>query len=333
MPVPLLFQARRWESFPRAEPILVGTFPTVKQRAMLNAYRPTGGRRREPEGSGVDRALKNAVRAIFAPIVHYLIRRGITYPAVTEMLKEVYIRAAEQSDSAEQETLSDSRVSLLTGIHRKDVKRLRRPVHAGGRGQILRPGANLAARTVAAWVSTPRFLDRNGQPLELPRRSTSRRPSFETLVQGIRADVRAGVILEDLVRVGVATVEDGHVRLLKHAYVSALPEDKLAYLGTNVGDHLRSALHNIDGSGVPFLERAVYYDAIADQELEAARPALTQLAETFLRDANQRLMPLSEAAPAGPFPGSRRMRFGVYYYEEPTPTGARARSPDPDHHE
>ena len=275
-----------------------------------------GGRGLGHRGMIVDAALKTAIQTILAPLVRYLIGRGVTYPALSEVLKEAYIGAAERHDGADPDTVSDSRMSLLTGIHRKDVKRLRTQARAGIKPQVLRPGANLAARAVAAWVSLPRYLDHDGHPRTLLRRAANSRVSFETLVRAIKADVRPSVILEELVRVGVATVEGDTVRLLKTAYVSALPEDRLAFLGANVGDHLSSALHNISGHGEVFLERAVYYEVIAREDLAAVRPALTQLSEAFLRQANQRVMPLNEAARAAPSPDGRRMRLGIYYYEE-----------------
>ncbi len=283
---------------------------------MLDLNRPMGGRGLGHRGMIVDAALKTAIRTILSPLVRYLIGRGVTYPALSEVLKEAYIGAAERHDGADPGTVSDSRMSLLTGIHRKDVKRLRTQARAGTKPQVLRPGANLAARAVAAWVSLPRYLDRDGHPRMLLRRAANSRVSFETLVRAIKADVRPSVILEELVRVGVATVEGDTVRLLKTAYVSALPEDRLAFLGANVGDHLASALHNISGHGEVFLERAVYYEVIAREDLAAVRPALTQLSEAFLRQANQRVMPLNEAARAAPSPDGRRMRLGIYYYEE-----------------
>ncbi len=237
------------------------------------------------------------------------------------MLKEAYIDAAEQHDNA-ADPITDSRVSLLSGIHRKDVKRLRTQARAGARSQALRPGASLAVRAVAAWVSLPRYLDRDGRPRALPRRTTAGRVSFEALVRAIKADVRPNVILEELVQVGVATVEGDTVRLLKTAYVSGLPEDKLAFLGANVGDHLLSALHNVTGDGEPFLERAVYYEAIAPEDLAAVRPVLTRLSEEFLREVNQRIMPLHEAVRGEPTPDCRGMRLGIYYYEDASRTGS-----------
>ncbi len=269
----------------------------------------------------MDTALKTAIRAILAPLVRYLIAQGVTYPALSEILKEVYIGAVEQHDSTDPDIITDSRMSLLTGIHRKDVKRLRAQARACAKPHALRPGANLAARAIATWVSTPRYLNRDGRPRTLPRRAAGSRTSFETLVRAIKADVRPNVVLEELVRVGVAVIEDNTVRLLKTAYVPALPEDKLAFLGANVGDHLLSALHNVTGHGESFLERAVYYEVIAPQDLAAVRPELTRLAEDFLRETNQRLMPLNTTALAASTPNCRRMRLGIYYYEDTSRAG------------
>ncbi len=241
--------------------------------------------------------------------------------SVTGAAKDDYENAAELHDGTEEDAITDSRGSLLSGIHRKDVKRLRTRTRADVRSLMLRPRANLAVRAVAAWVSMPRYLDRDGRPRTLARRTTNGRVSFEALAHAIKADVRPNVILEELVRVGVATVEGDTVRLLKTAYVSALPEDKLAFLGANVGDHLSSALHNVIGHGEPFPERAVYYEAIAREDLAAVRSVLTRLSEEFLRETNQRIMPLNEAVRATPTPDCRRMRLGIYYYEDASPTG------------
>ncbi|MDD5378907.1 MAG: hypothetical protein PHY17_07135, partial [Acidithiobacillus sp.] len=95
----------------------------------------------------------------------------------------------------------------------------------------------------------------------------------------------------------------------------ALPEDRVAFLGENVGDHLRSAVHNLEG-GESFLERALYFDALPAVVLEEARPEIYRMSERLLREAHQRL---SEAeSPEGP---QRRLRLGVYYYEEDAAAG------------
>jgi len=258
----------------------------------------------------MNEALKTAVLAILRPLVRYLIGQGWTYGALTDALKMVYVaEASRHYGKATGWPLTDSRISLLTGIHRKEVKRLRVLLEEHGERPMLRHGANMAAQVVAAWISMVEYADPAGQPRPLPLRSVAA-PSFEGLARRVKADMRPRAILDELGRVGVAQEQEGVVHLLRAAYISDLPEDQVAFLGENVGDHLRSAVHNLEG-GEPFLERALYFDALPAAVLEEARPELYRMGERLLREAHQRLN--AAESPEGP---QRRLRLGVYYYEE-----------------
>ena len=80
----------------------------------------------------MDNALRTALLSILRPLVRYLIGRGWTYPVLTDLLKAVYLEEAVRhySDDAGPDGMTDSRASLLTGLHRKDVKRLRAGIDA-----------------------------------------------------------------------------------------------------------------------------------------------------------------------------------------------------------
>ena len=265
----------------------------------------------------METAFKTALLNILRPLVRYLIARGWTYPVLSEALKSVYVAEAQRQYGGDPETVTDSRISLLTGIHRKDVKRLRAALQESSPAPSLRRDAGLAARVVATWLSSRRYLDARKRPKALPISAGDARLSFEKLVQESRADMRPNVILDELVRVGVAEVdEDNMVRLVRKAYVSDLPRDKIAYFGENVGDHLQSALHNMTSQGRPFLERAVYYELIDPEALEQLRPELTRLSEEFLQTVNRKVMPLNAEAIRRRESHGRRMRLGVFYYED-----------------
>jgi len=277
----------------------------------------------------MDTAVKNALLAILRPLIRYLIQRGLTYPVLIELLKQVYFTEAEALPRDTGAAFTNSRISLLTGLHRKDVRRLRAE-RAKAAGAKPSRRAGLAARLVAEWVANPRYVDATGKPRSLRLRETGTRPSFEDLAKTVKADMRAKVILDELLRAGVARLAGDRIELVRNAYVPAQPRDKLNYLGANVGDHLRSALHNVGGESEPFVERAVYYGAIRPEDLERLRPELARVADTFLRRINKRVMPLSGRAEGA----ARRMRLGVYYYEDdggaqpatrrrPTPTKRR----------
>lgn len=260
--------------------------------------------------------LKSAVVAVLRPLIRYLMRQGVTYPGFAQVLKEVYVKEAERLAVAETGPATTSRITLLSGIHRKEAARLRTQPELP-----LRPSkaASIAARVVAEWVSRSAFSDASGAPRVLPVKAPPGHPSFEALVRLVKADLKAPTVLEELVRVGVAAREAHAVRLLRTAYVSDFSHEKLQFLGANVGDHMAAATHNLTAPAAPFVERAVYYDSIPAEQLPALRRRLAVLADDLLRDANAQIMPLDDDRA---MTDRSRLRLGVYYYEEASDPGA-----------
>lgn len=275
-------------------------------------------------------ALKSAALSILRPFVRYLITQGWTYGALAELLKFVYVGeviALDERDGKPAPT--DSRISLLSGIHRKEVRRLREELQAGS-GQIaLRHGANMSAQIVAAWVACEAYRDAQGEPRTLPLRAVDPQPSFESLVRLVKADMRPRTVLDELLHAGVVVLQDDAVRLARGGYVSALPEDRLAFMGAHIGDHLRATVHNLEGRA-PYLEQSVYFDDLSATVVDGVRADLRQLGEQVLREAYQRIVRAEQAQRAAQPAAAEesdgqteaqhvpknRLRLGVYYYEE-----------------
>src|SRR6478735_10410648 len=62
---------------------------------------------------------------LLRPLVRLCIRSGMTFPALAQLLRELFVNVAEHEFALRGKDQTDSRVSLLTGIHRKEVGRLR----------------------------------------------------------------------------------------------------------------------------------------------------------------------------------------------------------------
>jgi len=263
----------------------------------------------------MEHSLRSAVIAVFRPLARYLIRHGVTYPGLAQVLKEVYVEQAVRLAHEDSGTVTASRVALLSGVHRKEVARLRGQSNAPVRAS---KAASVAARVVAEWISRADFVDEQGQPRPLPLKAGRDALSFETLVRLVKADLRANIVLEELMRVGVTVREGGMVRLMRTAYVSDFPHEKLQFLGDNVGDHIASATHNLVDGSAPFIERAVYYDSIPSETLRTLRPGLFRMADHFLRNANQAIMPFDDDSS---MMHRSRVRIGVYYYEDDSKPG------------
>ncbi|MHB1565526.1 MAG: DUF6502 family protein [Acidiferrobacter sp.] len=260
----------------------------------------------------MNQGLSRTVSRLLRPLVRYLIAQGFTVIAFLDLLKVVYV---EEALAGDQSRATDSQVSLLTGIHRKEVKRLRMLVAEQDAPAGIGRGTNIAARLVAAWVSSPDMRDRDGILKRLPLHGTNE-PSFEVLARRIKADMRPRAIVDDLVRAQAVIVDpDGLLRLVRSAYVPDVPEEKLNFLADNVGDHLASAIHNL-GANPPFLERALYLDALPIAVINGMRPRIEAAADHLLQDLHQELTPFETATDVD---GVRRLRVGVYYYEDHPP--------------
>ena len=262
------------------------------------------------------------LRRLLRPLVAYLMRQGWGYIAFRDLLKRIYVEEAllHHEDGAAQ---SDSQISLVTGINRREVKRLREEAAQPDRPESRDPmaGVNLAARVVGTWVSAAAFRDASGQPIPLSIRNTGGEPGFDALLRAAHVDVRGRTVIEELERAGVIErLEQDRVRLLRTAYTPGDPREQLLFLAANVGDHLRSAIHNLTGGTPTYIERALFYNAIRADRLDAARPALAAMADRLLRQGNEQLLEgnLSSTDSAGGSPDEttmRRLRLGVYYYE------------------
>ena len=261
--------------------------------------------------------LKKTVLRILRPLVRYLMEQGWTYATLIELLKFVFVAEVIAEDMRHgRKQPTDSRVSLLSGVHRKEVRRLRSEMAAEHAEPDLEDNVSASARLVSAWATTPGFLGGDGRPLVLPLRASSGMPSFDELVFRLKADMRGRTILDDLVRSGVAVVEGESVRLLRTSYVSDVPEERLFYMGAHLGDHAQAVTHNLRGSEPPYFDQSMSFDCIPVQQVDEIRGLLRQQAEQLLHENYQRIdHGLSEADRS--IRSGIRLRLGIYYYEEP----------------
>lgn len=267
----------------------------------------------EPIPAGPPESLLAAIRRLLGPLVRLLLEHQVTYPILANLLKTAYVDEATRHLSIPEKPQTISRLSLLTGIHRKDVKRLQ--VEAS---EPTAPDAqiSLGAQLVLRWTAEALYRGADGKPMALPRlASENRGASFESLVRSVSKDIRPRAILDEWLRLGVVTLDaEDRVELVHDAFVPTKGFDEKAYfLGRNLRDHIASAGHNISGRERPMLERNVYYAGLRPESIEE----LETLAETegmkSLQQVNRRAREL-QLADAGRPAARQRMSFGIYFH-------------------
>ena len=264
--------------------------------------------------------LHTVLRAL-RPLLRLLLRHGVTYTAFAAALKPAFLEAARQELQAQGMPVTDSALTLLSGVHRRDVRALTRGETPALSTNDLNPPVSLAGEVVGRWMSDPTWQDAEGRPRELTR------AAFDELVSTVSQDVRPRALRDELARLGVVTcAEDGCVTLCAQGFAPRQGfAEMAALLAANLADHADAATANLQ-DGANFLEQALYVDrlkpASAAHLHQAATAAWQQMLPGLLREAQQRF----ESDQAGSAPGPdaatapdtmprRRVRLGVYFYD------------------
>ena len=271
----------------------------------------------KPQASLTDSSvLLRAVQRILRPLARLLMAHGVNFPGFAALAKGVFVDVAVHDFPGDDGALTDSRVSLLSGVHRREVKRLRLETPQSSPPPVV----SLGGQIVAHWCADPRFLDAQRLPRPIPRlASQGGDVSFEKLVASVSKDIRPRAVLDEWLRLGVAHLDDEDcVHLAESAFVPAQgAEEKAFYFGKNLHDHMAAAAHNLLDGRPPLLERSVYYDELSPASVEALRELSRQLAVAAMQEVNRRAIELQQQD-TGRDDANARMTFGVYFYDEPT---------------
>ena len=262
-----------------------------------------------PQAEDVVRAL----RGILAPLVRLLLATGVDYTRLSAELKPLFIEQArlELLRSGRKET--DSAISLLCGVHRKDVRKWRE----SGLADSISREVSLSTQLFARWVHDPQYLDRRRRPKPLPRLGAA--PSFDSLAHSVTQDVRPYTILAELLRLGVVQIElrrgEEYVVPNRDGFIPPPGSLELIELfGSNLTDHASAAVANLLG-GAPRLEQSVFAEGITAESAELlgelARKLWAQVRTEMIVQAG-RCFEQDQDRPNA----SHRMRFGVYYWDE-----------------
>jgi len=261
------------------------------------------------------RGLLKAAVAMLRPVVAQLIANGVVFGHLESRLRELFIRVAEHDFEIPGRPQTDSRISVLTGINRKEVRRIRSKMDEARPSSFQR---SLAADIVSRWTSERAATDRAGRPIPIPFRA-KQGPSFVRLVRETTTDLRPRAILDELLRTGtVEMVDPRTVRLRGPAYIpSQGKREKLAMLADDPAELVQTMLHNIfTTEDRLWLQQKVSYDNVGEDATDRIRSELRRKAERFLTDTDHLLAQYDrDRNPSAPGGARRNAGIGVYYFE------------------
>ena len=259
-------------------------------------------------------ALFAAIRHLLRPLVRILLNHGVPYAKLAEIARWVYVEVADADFGLPGRKQTDSRVSVLTGLTRKEVARIRnleKPEDIESAQSY-----NRAARVVSAWVREHPLEGTASGVRPLPLEGE---PSLAGLVRRHSGDMPVRSVVDELLRVGTIRItEKGEVELLHRHYLPPQGERrKLVYLGDDVSDLIGTIGHNLEAKpGETFFQRKVFYDNIPVERMDEIRAVARQRGEATI-DALVGDMAAHDRDVHPEIDGTGRMRavVGIYYHE------------------
>jgi Family of unknown function (DUF6502) len=269
--------------------------------------------------------LRDAAQAVLAPLARLCVAQGLPFAQAEELFKSAYVRAARDArrEAGAPAARDVSQVSMATGINRREVTRISAELQPLA---VQRPAP--ATQVFLRWISTKKLRGADGKPIPLPRNGPG--ASFETLATSVTRHVHPRSLLDELCRLGLASLsEDGQtVQLLADHFAPQEDAPRLyAFLAANVGDHLAAASANVLHRDRRHFEQALFTDELSQTSANALR-ALTQklwaaLAATAVPEI-ERLIAQDKAK------GRRvthRARIGLFSYHQALSESEHAQHP------
>ena len=257
--------------------------------------------------------LQKAVTQVLQPLVRLLLRHGVSHAEFCDWAKQAYVDQAATHFGIDGKIPSVSRISIVTGINRKEVKRIRELPAEVNTGVSKH---NRAVRVVTGWLQDSEFCDSRRRPRTLSYGDAS--SSFNTLVKRYGGDVPARALLDELVRVGTVSEKKGSVKLLHKGYVPHESETAMLELfSTSATDLLTTLEHNLTHTDRRKLQMSVAYDRVSSSGVEHFKRVSAEQAMSLLRTLDAELVQHDkDANPKMEQEGEHRVGIGVYFIED-----------------
>ncbi len=259
-------------------------------------------------------ALNTALSRLLRPLFRLLLRYGVSYGSFEALARQTFVDVAMDVAGLDGKKPSLSRISVLSGLTRKEVQ------HLSTHKEVLTAADqfNRAARVLTGWVRDADFHDAHGEPDILDPDGAG---GFTALVKRHSGDVPARAVLDELIRVGaVRRRDDGRIELLERAYVpSRSAVEKLRILGNDVADLIDTIDHNlVHGATDPRFQRKVMYRSVPADALPAFRQLGAKQSQALLEKMDRWLAAHdTDSQPDQPDLPRARVGLGIYYFEEP----------------
>jgi hypothetical protein len=181
---------------------------------------------------------------LLIPLVKLLLQLGISAGEFAGLAKRAYVKAAAVQLLTSSRRVSQSRIAIVTGLTRAEVKKLlNAPVNVDVQREWQ---LHRAIRVLNGWHDDPEFTRRDGRPKDLPIKG--RGSSFQALVRRYSGDIPMRAMLDELLAAAAVKKQpNGQLRVKARTIaVSGMQPRAIQALGEKTRDLLSTLVHNLE---------------------------------------------------------------------------------------
>ena len=228
--------------------------------------------------------LRSTLRKILMALIRTLLRNGMSYGDFDQVARKCFVDVAYRDFSPSGKKQTVSNVAILTGLNRKEVKKL-------SELDLRQPGRddkqyNRAVRVLGGWINDPRYLRKDGNPRDLDYEG---RDSFSQLVKDYSGDMPVAAMQKVLTSSSnIKFTDDDKVRLLSHAYLpSDDPIEKLVILGTDTSQLVDTIDFNLTAAEEALrFQRKASNPRVAVDSIPEIKQFLQRKGQAFLEEVD-----------------------------------------------
>jgi len=251
------------------------------------------------------------------PIARWLLKSGVTWKEFAELSRVVFVDVAAQEFGLRGRATNVSRIALLTGMTRREVRRYREAAIATPIADLrAEDDLNHASRVLAGWHLDAEFIDELGRPRLLEARGEG--TGFALLVRRYAGDIPATALVKELLRSGsIERTADGQYRALRRFYMPrAMDGQAVERSGAVLADLATTVEHNLsrDAAEPPRFEGRAQNRHIDPRQLPAFRAFMEREGQAFLERCDEWLS--AHEAQADEHAATLRLGVGVFAIQE-----------------
>jgi hypothetical protein len=257
--------------------------------------------------------------AVLEPVIRLMLRAGVTWKEFSELSKAKFVDVATADFGIRGRPTNVSRVAILTGLDRRDVRRLRRAApEAASKGY-----QSKASQILSAWHHEREFLDAAGRPAALAIEGEG--ATFTELMRRYAPALPVIAMVKELKSAeAIEELSDGRLRALNRTYVPrGISAERLRLWSSVLSDVANTIEHNYsrDESTPARFERRALSLRVDRAALPEFRRLLESEGQAFLERIDDWLA-AHEAAAAAP-EQAIRLGVGMYHIEDRRSRSAR----------